>query len=259
MSLKMDSLDAIHKCTGLTFESSDEKYTKEILDIFGDKRDQHMSNPALYNYIGISYVHLDKDYNKAKEYFILAIEYNCDANAIINLACFYTVREQNYQNVIKYYLMGIEKHNDKRAMGGLGYFYDVYEKNSVLAEKYYLMAIEHGGYMSIHNLGYLYYDNKKYDEAIKYYLMSIEHGNCTSMYNVGNIYYHLKKYDDALKYYLMALENGVLKALDSIIAIIKYIDIKSCNSNSFIKFCEIDSNNINHLKQYWNKLFNECI
>ena len=123
--------------------------------------------------------------------------------------------EKNYDKMKKYYLMAIENGNTK-SMYNLGHYYQHIENNYDQMKKYYLMAIENGNTNSMYNLSCYYYNvEKNYDEMKKYYLMAIENGNINSMHNLGHYYQNIEKnYDEMKKYYLMAIKNGISEAME---------------------------------------------
>lgn len=79
-------------------------------------------------------------------------------------------------------------------------------KNSVLSEHYYLMGVDLGDRISMYNIGILYYDQLKYDQAEQYLLMSAEHGNSESFIDLGVMYTKQLKYNYAERYLMMAVE-----------------------------------------------------
>jgi len=68
-----------------------------------------------------------------------------------NLGQYYTI-QKNYPKAIEYYMIAIEYENNK-AMNNLGNYYYNIEKNYPKAIEYYTMAIEKGNDMAINNLG----------------------------------------------------------------------------------------------------------
>ncbi|MEO8713325.1 MAG: tetratricopeptide repeat protein, partial [Parafilimonas sp.] len=124
--------------------------------------------------IGLVY-NLQKDYDKAEQFYLMAVEKG-DAKAMFNLGLLYQNVKKDYDKAEQYYLMAIEK-GDAKAMFNLGFFYKDVRKDYDKAEQYYLMAVEKGDEQAMFNLGFLYQDVKKdYDKAEQYYLMAVEKG-----------------------------------------------------------------------------------
>ena len=163
--------------------------------------------------LGILYKNVKKDYDKAEQYYLMAVEKG-NERAMVNLGILYKNVKKDYDKAEQYYLMAVEKGNDD-AMVNLGLLYDDVKKDYDKAEQYYLMAVEKANERAMFNLGFLYDDVKKdYDKAEQYYLMAVEKGNDDAMVNLGFLYNDVKKdYDKAEQYYLMAVEKGNKRAM----------------------------------------------
>jgi len=86
--------------------------TDYILDLYNNKNieiDSSDVNKLLWN--GNYYKNIEKDYDKMKKYYLMAIELN-DSNAMNSLGYYYQNIEKDYDEMKKYYLMAIELNND---------------------------------------------------------------------------------------------------------------------------------------------------
>jgi TPR repeat protein/nucleoside-triphosphatase THEP1 len=106
---------------------------------------------------------------------------------------------KEYGKAEEYYLKAIEEGNVD-ALLNLGYLYSE-QKEYGKAEKYYLKAIEKGDEYALFNLGNLYSEQKEYGKAEKYYLKAIESGQIGALKNLAYLYFIQKtRKEDALKY-----------------------------------------------------------
>ena len=123
----------------------DEKSIVNILngnmDILNKNINKNL-DPSYYNFIGIYYYEIEKNYSEAVKYYKMAIKLN-HSNAMNNLAVYYDDIEKNYPEAVKYYKIAI-KLNHSNAMCNLGLYYCRIEKNYPEAVKYYKMALDHG-------------------------------------------------------------------------------------------------------------------
>ena len=84
-------------------------YEKEILDIFNNHNiTQYKENNNLLVWIGNYYYEIEKNYDKMKEYYLMAIEKGI-LDAMNSLGLYYENIEKNYDKMKKYYLMAIQK------------------------------------------------------------------------------------------------------------------------------------------------------
>ena len=205
------SLEEIKIEFTITFEYNDEIYEKEILDIFNNNITE-TNNPVILNILGKYYQYSEKNYEKMKECYLIAIELKND-NAMTNLGKYYQYIELNYDEMKKYYLMAIELGNSK-AMSNLAYYYQVDEKKYDKMEKYYKMAIELNNSNAANNLGFYYNNIKKdYNKMKECYLLAIQLGNKNSMNNLGYYYNIIEpNYDKMKEYYLMAIKLDDINA-----------------------------------------------
>jgi TPR repeat protein len=161
-------------CDTYNFDKNEETYIiykNEIENIFNNQNFEiYLYNDILLSWIGNYYHYVLKNYDKAKEYYLMAIEKG-HSNAMLMLALKYDIDEK-YDDAQKYYLMAIEKgHSDAMYMLALT---NCFKKNYDEAKKYYLMAIEKGHSDAMYKLALYYNDiEKNYDEAKEYYLMAI--------------------------------------------------------------------------------------
>jgi TPR repeat protein len=88
----------------------------------------------------------------------------------------------------------------------LGYVYEEEDKRED-AEIYYFMAIEKGNSFSMNNLACMYEREGKGKDAEKYYLMAIEKDNSIAMRNLAKMYEKKGKKEDADIYYVMVIET----------------------------------------------------
>ena len=109
------------------------------------------------------------------------------------MSVYYELIEKNYDKMKKCYSIAIEKGNIN-ALYSIGNYYYFVEKNYDEMKKYYLMSIEKGNIHSINMIGYYYFEiEKNYDQMMKYYLMAIEKGMSIAMFNLGYYYFEIEK------------------------------------------------------------------
>jgi tetratricopeptide (TPR) repeat protein len=153
-------------------------------------------------------------YDKMKEYYLMAIVFNC-VEAMHNLGYYFETIEINFDKMKEYYLMAIE-FNSVTSMHHLGSFYKKKKKYDKMKE-YYLMAIELNCVASMHHLGCFYRNKKKYDKMKEYYLMAIELNSAASMHNLA---YHFEKieedFDKMKEYYLMAIKFDFVASMHNL-------------------------------------------
>ncbi len=159
-----------------------------------------------------SFYHEQKEYSKAEEYYLKAIE-SGDSAALNNLGVL-CKEQKEYLKAEEYYLKAIESGvgGALRNLGDLNSEQKEYSK----AEEYYLKAIENGDSDALNNLGVLYKEQKEYSKAEEYYLKAIESGNSGALRNLGNLYSEQKEYPKAEEHYLKAIESGDSSALNSL-------------------------------------------
>lgn len=165
------------------------------------------SNSVEYDYYGIYYHHIQRDYDKTKMYYLMAINEK-NYNSMNNLANYYYNIEKKYDQAKELYMIAVNNNNNIYAMVNLAKYYYNIEKDYDRMKKYALMAIEHKCSDAMHFLGWYYHTvEKQYDQGKKYYLMAIEHKHPNAMYNLAVYYQNVEKdYNQMKKYYLMAIE-----------------------------------------------------
>jgi len=226
-------------------------YEKEILDIFNNKNvDLYKDNVNLYFWIAKYYQYIEINYDKIKEYYLIAIDLN-HVGAMFNLALYYQNIENDYDKMKKYYLMAINL-NHTGAMNNLALYYKNIENNYDKMKEYYLMAINLNHTGAMNNLGYYYHITEiNYDKMKKYYLMAIEQNNSDAMNNLGH-YYHFTEinYDKMKKYYLMAIELNNSNAMNNLATYYKNINDKNNAINYYLMAIKLNhSNAVNTFKE----------
>lgn len=146
----------------------------KIYDFIIHKKYVEPTNSEEYEYYGLYYQYIEKDYDKMKEMYLTAI-----------------------------------KHTNFNAANNFGVYYYQIEKDFEQTKKYLLMGIEQGNLYCMSNLGVYYYENGDYDQMKKYYLMAIEHVHVKAMYYLG-LYYEIttQNFDLMEQYYMMAIETS---------------------------------------------------
>ena len=161
----MATLAELMKTCNLQFFECDVSFEKEIIDIFNGRIcSEYKLNPVLLCYAGLYYMYEKEDYDLAKKYYLMSIEFG-NTRSMNNLARLYE-QLKDYDTAKKYYLMAIEK-KDTDSMNNLAKLYER-QKDYDLAKKYYLMAVESGNTRSMNNLGYHYhFVEKEYEWLLK--------------------------------------------------------------------------------------------
>jgi len=225
-------------------------YEKEILDIFENKNiDLYKYDKNLYIWIGNYYEHIEKDYDKMKKYYLMAIEMN-NTDAMADMANYYQTTEINYDKMKEYYLMAVEM-NHPIAMNNLGFYYQYIKIDYDKMKEYYLMAIELDNSIAMANLA-VYYHNieKDYNKMEEYFLRAIDLNNSVAMDNLATYYYNTKDYDKMKKYYLMAIELNNSKAMNRLASYYKNMDDKNNAIKYYLMAIKLNNSKaINNLKK----------
>ncbi len=204
------SIIEIEKMYNVLFIDLSNTSESSIIDIFNSKSEISLDSEYknLLQIQGYYYGTVEKNYDKMKKYYLIAIDKGCFVS-MNNLACFYYRIEKNYDEMKKYYLMAIDL-GCLESLSNLACYYRNIEKNYDEMKKYYFMAIDKGCSVSMNNLAYYYKDiEKNYDDMKKYYLMAIDKGSINAIVNLAYYYHHIEKnYDEMNKYYLMAIDKG---------------------------------------------------
>jgi TPR repeat protein len=176
----------------LIFTAKDNKYKREICDIFNDKvKPSYLKNKNLYNYIALYFQYKKKNIKQMKKYYLLAIKHN-NLTSIINLGNYYNMNKQ-YDLMKKYYQMAIDK-GDTKCLYYLGNYYKEI-KDYTSMKKYYLKAIELGNHEAISAIAEYYFIIEDNNEiTFKYLQMGLKLGDVTCIANLGDFYYHTKNY-----------------------------------------------------------------
>ena len=154
--------------------------------------------------------HLKKEYDKAKSFYLRAIEINPDfSEAYNNLGVVY-YKQGNHTDAIKCYKKAIEINpSNSTAYNNLGLVYGK-QGNPSDAIKNFIKTIEINPDFSeaYNNLGVVYEKQGRYYDAIKCYNKAIEiNPDCPKTYNdLGNIYGLQGNPSDAIKSYRKAIE-----------------------------------------------------
>ena len=148
-----------------------------------------------------------KDYKKAEEYYLKAIEKE-DVNALFNLANLYQNELQDFKKAEEYYLKAIEK-EVVNALFNLANLYKNELQDYKKAEEYYLKAIEKNHVDAMNNLAILYrHELKDFKKSEEYYLKAIKHNHVGAMNDIAWFYYTNKiKKVEGLKYAKLAFSN----------------------------------------------------
>ena len=200
----MDSLIKLKEYEIKYYSINDENSLIKIYELFVNKIVFEPENGAECIYIAIFYQRINKDFENAKKYYLMAVEYS--SIYYIQLATFFNdIRD--YENAKKYYLMTIEhEHNNGFALNSLGIYFCI-KKNYKKGKKYFLLAVKHGNPIALNNLGCYYFEHKNDNKkAEMYYLNAIDHGYFEAIYNLARLYFIIKDYENAEKYYLMIIE-----------------------------------------------------
>ena len=153
-----------------------------------------------------------KEYKKAEEYYLKAIE-SGNNGALNSLGNLYS-EQKDYVKAEEYFLKALES-GDNKALFNLGILYKE-QKEYEKAEEYYFKAIESGINDALNSLGNLYSEQKEYLKAEEYYLKALESGDNEALFNLGILYSEQKEYVKAEEYYLKAIESGDNGALNSL-------------------------------------------
>ncbi len=179
------------------------------------------------------YCYANKDYNDMKIYYKQAINMGYHP-AMYNLGLYYKHIKKNYTKMKKYYRKAIN-HENKRAMKSMAGYYKKKKKINEM-KRYHYKAIfgkrptyiddkisksdmdyaSKGLSTSMQQLGYFYYQKKKFDKMKLYYNMAIEYCNHTASMCSYAKYYKCKNDDDnMMKYCIMYLKNHKPYSIDT--------------------------------------------
>ena len=147
------------------------------------------TNGTEYNYLGLYFKNIKKDYDKAKCSYLMAMNEG-NINAIHNLAnlCIELI---DYYDAEHYFLEAI-RHNNTNSFNGLAWFYDNIKNNFVNAEIYYKIAVGHNITSAMHNLACFYYSRNNFVDFEFYSLLAIKNGNMRIMIKLMSYYENIK-------------------------------------------------------------------
>jgi TPR repeat protein len=181
--------------------------------------------------IGLKYYN-EKQYDKALEYFLLAVDNN-EADA------------QNFLGSMYHYGYGVKKSYQK-------------------AVEYYQLAADQGLAIAQYNVGFMYFYHYGSEKSIimktiKYFQLAADQGFAKAQFKLGNIYqngYGVKKsIITAVKYYQLAADQDLLEArrkLDNLKSSNEYIQYAECIEYELLelqKIVEHQNRQIQELKQ----------
>ncbi len=174
--------------------------------------------PRAYRNIAFLYEYgefVDKDLEKAKEYFKKAIDLG-DHLSLCYLGGIYKFDEGNNDESVKCYKQAVEYANEGKIKSGIPYFRmgqsylfgTGVEKDLELSVKYYLQAAERNHKKAksyvVSNIRNLEDDEKKLS-----YLLQASEYNCDGAdYYIGTYYYDKKDMEKAKEYYILGAQKG---------------------------------------------------
>jgi tetratricopeptide (TPR) repeat protein len=119
---------------------------------------------------------------------------------LFTISSIYYYKLKDATNALKY--LDLIKINNDKSYFLRGYIYQFDNCNKELMKKNYLKAIELNHFIAMNNLGFSYFNKKKYDKALKYYKMSDEYCYSTATINIGDVYYTISNFALMKEYYL---------------------------------------------------------
>ena len=178
----------------------------------------------------------EKNYEKAIEHYSIAISLLKDVSAMSAMGDCYYFALKDYKKAAEYYLMAIDR-GSNFAMFRLAQYYFNIEKDNDAGIKYCNMAIKnefsedccrfenyytnitHGSTVAARRLGDHYYSLQKYKKAITFYLIAVENFDYVSMERLADYYKNIeKKQETAIEYYTKAVKNGSTVAISPLVA-----------------------------------------
>lgn len=141
----------------------------------------------------------NKDFRQSLKKLMSMVNKNSIVN--YNIALIYHLMEKDYENAVKYYLIAVEQ-GDGDAMNNLAAVYKDEYKDNEIAKKYFLMAIEQNNTDAMGNLAGLYFEQQKNKEnALELARKSYENGehNIYIFYTLSMILLWNNKIEEALK------------------------------------------------------------
>ncbi len=162
------------------------------------------SDRELYNAFTLNYA--DKDYTRALQN-LLEIKHKNDF-VYGMLGFLYEVHQHDYQRAIEYYRIAIDKGNRSMIIN-LANVYESELNDYEKAEKYYRLAYKQGNLDGLYRLAVMHEQHTgRMRKAIEYYRFLSKKGHNEAMNNLALIFQNISKdYDRAEKYYLLAIEK----------------------------------------------------
>jgi tetratricopeptide (TPR) repeat protein len=183
---------------------------------------------AAYNNRGLTYYEKDVNDTRARDDYLLAIQYDpTNEEAKNNLGIFY-FKQGDYTNAKIYYTAALPASQLQEK----AYHADVYNNLGVIYAKEGLIINAKDAYdnairittdknldytNAYYNRGNLYYEQKKYDEAITDYTVTIDYYEAAkdidydfsdAYYNRGLCYFNKNQYDQAIVEYQSAIDKN---------------------------------------------------
>lgn len=131
------------------------------------------------------------------------------AGACVNLGSFYL--EEKSQEAKYWYMKGAEL-NDPMAYRGLGIYYDKIENDTYASLRWLKKGANAGDINSQRILGYWYFRQGDFQEAISFFTPAVEKGDKLSMKGIADSYYNSKDYKNALFWYNERAIQGDLES-----------------------------------------------
>jgi len=196
---------------GLYFQYHEKNYERMKL-YYEMAIDQYKNSFAMLNY-GIYYYYIEINYDIAKLFFLDAIDCN-NSFGYIYMAKYYIDTENNILTAKQKLLIACDKFNNSYAMLFLAKIYIENEKNHLLMKKYLDSAI-----VLNNDKAMMFYAD--YYESIENYLLMKKYCEQASKYNNFNALIKLAHYYDSfesnenlvLHYYKMAIDLGSIYAM----------------------------------------------
>jgi TPR repeat protein len=192
------------------------------------KKGVELNEPDCMCRLANYYFNYEKEYNKAKKYYLLGINLKhlksyyyyglflqkinklSEMEKILLEAVDVYEKKEHYANSFckKSDRSGVYyKNTITKILEQIAIYYDDFGINKENTEKFYKMAIDKGSINAMYNLGHFYFEQKDYENMLQCYLKAIELKEVDSMYELSIYYQNKQDFDNMLKYYLMAIET----------------------------------------------------
>lgn len=224
----------------------DKVYDLWILNKVSQKYQDSDQCPELYwNLTGLKYQVVDKDYNQAKMYYLLAINNKCHTQqhcsyAMNNYGKLVEKIDKDYKLAKKYYHMSSTLGN-VMAMTNHGLLSQTIDKDYLMAKTYYLRAIYKGCSEAMYQYALMLEEvYKKHEASNIYFEMAIKHGHVKAMYEYGyileTVYLDFKK---ARQMYIKANSLGSAFAAFRLGYLSQFHDKNLQMAKSYYDYCYI--------------------